>query len=162
MCALFMDDTTLLAQSKLDLERLIAAHQRFCSAFRMRLNPKKSKLMRFSRHAADEDEFSLCVGGVRFSTPEKKAGQERCVHKFLGFWLDSGLTGKVHARRQLGMAKAKCNSLDLISRYMGESMALWYLRTTVAPSALYAMELVPTRVCAADLRMVHTMLSAIA
>ena len=147
------------AKSPAALGAMIVAHQNFCRKFRMRTNPDKSKLMRFTR-CATGDEFSLTVGGLRFSTPEKKAGQDRCVQKFLGFALDSGLTGRAHVKRQLGAAKARCRSLDVISRYMGERMALWYLRTTVAPSVLFAMELVPARLCGADLRAVHTLLIA--
>ena len=42
--SLFMDDTTLVAQSRQDLELMAGAYVRYCFKFHMRLNASKSKL----------------------------------------------------------------------------------------------------------------------
>lgn len=159
--AIFMDDTTLVAQTRSDLAALISCYHSFCRRFRMRINAGKSKLMRFTRGdvSAGQDRLAMEVEGVTYSTPDARPGAPVC-HKFLGYTLDSGLTGAHHARRQLGMAQARCRGLELIAKTMGEEFALWYLRTTVAPAALYAMEMVQQASAASNACRVHTLLIA--
>ena len=41
---LFMDDTTLVAESEDQLRKLVARYVNFCNMFRMRLNPEKSNI----------------------------------------------------------------------------------------------------------------------
>ena len=87
MAPLFMDDTTLLTQTKGDLRLLIGAYHGFCGAFRMRLNPVKCKLMRFLpagfQAGRGHDEMTLCVGGVTFSTPDGRWGGTGAI---IGIW----------------------------------------------------------------------------
>ena len=142
MAALFMDDTTLLAQTRGDLQAMSEVYVGYCFKFHMNLNPTKSKLMHFTPHAT-RDQFTIVAGGRTFSTPVKKTGQERCRIKYLGLTVDSGLSATGHVEAKLRSAQARCAALDVIARAMGPSFALWYLRVHLAPSILYALEVVP-------------------
>ena len=160
MAPLFMDDTTLVAQSRQDLELMTGAYVRYCFKFHMRLNASKSKLMRFTR-ADDADEFSFTVGAMQFSTPEKAPGQSRCRIKYLGVTLDSALTTDAHVAAKLGSAQARCSALDIIRQAMGPSFALWYLRVHLAPSVLFGLEVCPlSQGKRARLAQLHTQLIA--
>ena len=138
-CYLFMDDTTLLAKTPNGLSEMIAAHMNFCQKFRMRLNVKKSKLMRFTRNG--DDTLQLNVNGCTFSTPKKGKPTDRCVHSHLGFLCESDLSGDAHLDRALNRAQAKRHTVNTVAKSLGEPLALHYLRTVVSPQVLYATEM---------------------
>ena len=169
MAPLFMDDTTLLTQTKGDLRLPIEAYQRFCGAFRMRLNPAKYKLTRFLpagfQAGRGHDEMTLCVGGVTFNTPDRKVGQDWCQHRYLSYLTDSCLIGKGQVARACAIALGRTGAVEVVANRMGEAYAMRYVEAVVAPSALYAAEMAPVFRTAASLAAkklgrVHTTLLA--
>ena len=132
---LFMDDVTLLAKTKAGLTRMVARYLEFCRVFRIRLNPGKSKLMHFTH--GQPDVSPIRVGDV---TVEHPAGG---VHNHLGYAMDSAFTGGPQLDRMAGVVAGKRLVVAAIARVMGEDVAAWYVRTTLEPSALYGIELIP-------------------
>ena len=57
--------------------------------------------------------------------------------------MDSALTGGPQLDRMAGVVAGKRLVVAAIARVMGEDVAAWYVRTTLEPSALYGIELIP-------------------
>ena len=142
---LFMDDTTLVAKTEHGLRHLIKAHMNFCSKFRMRLNPTKSKMLRFTKDKGANTSFSLVVDGKEFSTPAPCKGTGVVTHKLLGFHMDTNLSGDTHTKRAIGKGNGMAKGLRKISKVMGERMGHHRLETAVTPATLFGTELVPDR-----------------
>ena len=132
---LYMDDTALVASTLAGLEILLEKYQRFCTKFRIALNPKKSAVMRFSHGTPTPVEITS--GGVTIKTPELG------VYKYLGFWVDSQLKGDVHAKRALAIGRGKKHTVASIAKRMGEDLAVWYVKAKVVPKMTFGLELVP-------------------
>ena len=103
--------------------------------FRIRLNPGKSKMMHFTKGAPDVSPMT--VNGVEVECP--KGGTQN----YLGFAMDSGLTGVPQMKRMQGMVSGKALVVAAVAKAMGEFAAAWYLRVCVEPAALYGLELLP-------------------
>jgi hypothetical protein len=133
---IYMDDMALVASSKEGLEILLKRYQRFCRTFRIALNPKKSAVMRFASdtptHVSVQGE-----GGETISTPKNG------VYKYLGFWLDSQLTGEIHAQRAMACGRGKLFTVASIAKRMGEDLAIWYVKAKVVPKMTFGLELAP-------------------
>ena len=137
---LYMDDTTLLAKSENGLKAITKRYMNFCSKFRMRLNPKKTKLLQFNKHG-DWVPLKISVGEATFSTP-KPNDKGTWKQKILGFHCDPAMTGCQHMQAMVDKAAAMKYKLKPIAHRLGESHALKYAATHIAPSVLYAGELV--------------------
>ena len=80
------------------------------------------------------------MNGKKFSSHNAKGVKHKV--KLLGFHLDPLLTGTDHLKACMDKAKGRLSSLGHLAKSMGEEHALNYLRTTVAPSALFGLSLV--------------------
>ena len=64
MTTLFMDDTTLMSQTKEGLKAELAGYLDFCRKMRMRPNMDKSKIMSFTRKGTARNQaMTLTAGG---------------------------------------------------------------------------------------------------
>ena len=142
MTFLFMDDATLVSKTLPGLKKLIEAFCNFCHKFRSRLNPKKSKIMHFTRHGPDE-EVQVQVGDHIFTTPEPDA-KGRILHEYLGFLTDSKLNGAAHCERGINKARGMSKRLEVLAKCISEEVALVHLETNITPAVTYGMELVRT------------------
>ena len=70
MAMLYMDDTTLVAQSNVGLQSLTEKYMHFCKMFWMRLKHKKSKVMHCRRLLKDGEDAVYEEGGVRAEQPD--------------------------------------------------------------------------------------------
>ena len=81
MAFLFMDDANRVPKALPGLRKLIQAVCNFCHKFRSTPNPKKSKIMHFTRHGPDA-RVQVQVGDHLFTTPEPDA-KGRILHEYL-------------------------------------------------------------------------------
>ena len=93
MAVLYMDDTILVAQSKVGLQLLTEKYMHFCKMFGMRLNHKKSKVMHYRRVFKDGEDAGYEAAGVRLEqpdAPEKTLANARMGRRqpYLGFLTD--------------------------------------------------------------------------
>ena len=155
---MYMDDTTLVARSKVRLQPLTEKYMHFCKMFRMRLNHKKSKVVHYRRVFKDGEDAGYEAGGVQFEqpkAPEKTLTNARMgrPQPYLGFLTDECLSGRAHHNRAFAIGHAQARKVGEVSANckMGEDMGIMYLKGVVGPNALYEMELTwveytPTRV----------------
>ena len=73
---------------------------------------------------------------------EPKKQNYNYYHPYLGFVLDGALSGSAHFDRALSRGTGFNHKVGKVSFSMGEDMGLWYLKSVVGPSVLYATELV--------------------
>ena len=141
MAMLYMDDTALVARSKVGLQSLTEKYMHFCKMFRMLLNHKKSKVMHYRRAFKDGEDAGYEAGGVRFEqpkAPEKTLANARMgrTQPYLGFLTDECLSGRAHHNRALAIGHAQARKVGEVSAKMGEDMGLMYLKGVVGPKAL--------------------------
>jgi len=128
---LYMDDTTIIAKSEEDLGQMTLVYLEFCRKMRMRVNIKKTQVMRFGKD--EEEPWALKAGDVSFASPKNG------MCRFLGLHMDHRLKGHELVRdREARLMRWK---VRLVTRKLGEVRALDYLATTLAPQVLYASEL---------------------
>ena len=135
---LYMDDTTLLGTSIKGLSTATGRYLNFCSKFRVRVNHTKSKLMKFQASGVEEP-VSMTVGPTTFTSRDPKTQPPQ---KLLGFTMDPALTGVNHLASSTAKAKQHMRHLAPMAERLGEAHTLHHLQHTVAPSALYATELI--------------------
>ena len=137
---LFMDDTTLLAKSKRGLQHLTARYLNFCSKFRMRVNPTKTTLMKFTA-TGEWEPVEITARGKTFSTPKRVRPDGTWEQKILGYHCDPSLSGRSHFEAAVKKSKRQLYKIDPIAHRLGEEHALQYIQTHIAPSVLYASEM---------------------
>ena len=137
---LFMDDTTLLAKSERGLQHLTARYLNFCSKFRMRVNPTKTTLMKFTA-TGEWEPVEITARGKTFSTPKRVRPDGTWEQKILGYHCDPSLSGRSHFDAAVKKSKRQLYKIDPIAHRLGEEHALQYIQTHIAPSVLYASEM---------------------
>ena len=107
----------------------------------MRVNAKKSTVMRFSPDGEWED-FSVRAGGKEFH-PKKRVGDGGVLPpKYLGFVMDPALRGGKHLEYAVNKAKGSLHRINPVGVHMGEAHALKYVEANISPSVLYGTEMV--------------------
>ena len=92
-------------------------------------------------------------------------GRDWCHHRYMGYLMDSCLTGKGQVARACAIALGRTGAVEVVANRMGEAYAMRYVEAVVAPSALYATKMAPVFRTAAssaatELGRVHTILLA--
>jgi len=131
LCTLYMDDTSLLASSVRGLKRAMVAYLNFCNKFRMMVNAGKSKLLCMG--GEENEGFSITIGSQTFQSTK--------AQKLLGYWCESDIRGEKQVQGAVGKGLGKAQGVGIVSARLGEAQGLRYLESTVAPGALYGLEL---------------------
>ena len=118
------------------MQVLLDSYVRFCTAFRVYLNTKKTKVLVFSADGAQGEHKSWLTPLGEVSMVVPKGGAAPC-YKYLGVVLDPKLSMEGHLARAAEKAKAHNPRVRVVAEVMGERMAMMFLDRVVAPSVLW-------------------------
>ena len=97
----------------------------------MKVNAQKSKLLRMGGETSEQ--FSITVGNQTFESTK--------AQKLLGYWCEQDVRGEKQVQGAVGKGLGKAQGVGVVAARLGESQGLQYLAGTVAPAALYGLEL---------------------
>ena len=149
-CLLFVDDVTITAPNGHECEALLTKYQQFCAKFRLNLNAKKCKVIRFrnpeptkgkpvgAERAAMQAQYDAKLEATKpFMKLNGIEVPEVNVAKVLGINVQWDLQ-PAHARK---CAERKLNRqlpvIPWIRTYMGRDYALKYAASTAAPKVTW-------------------------
>ena len=127
----FADDQGMLAGSEVGLQRLMDGLMAAAKKYDMKINVKKTKVMKISRKG--DGVINIFVDGQKVEQVMK--------FKYLGSWITADGRCEVEVKTRISMAKdAFCKRKQLLTQKMSRSVTKMIIKTVIWSVALYGAE----------------------